>query len=62
MSLLRKKLNSIQASDGQTICQTDDNNDQTTKRIITPNDVLLLTKIADDYLCNPGKYEQHHSE
>lgn len=55
MSLLRKKLNSIQGNDGQNICQADDNNDQT-KSNISPNDVLLLTKITDEYLCSPGKW------
>lgn len=54
MSIIRKKLNPIQANDGSNnICQTDDNSGQNTSNI-TPNDVLLMTKIADDYLCGPG--------
>lgn len=55
MSLLRKKMNSMQGGDGQNnICQTDKSNDET-RSVITPNDVLAFTKIADDYLCDPGR-------
>lgn len=58
MSMIRKKLNPIQANDGN-ICQSDESNDQ--KSTISPNDVLLFTKITDDYLCGPGKVVDLHS-
>lgn len=48
MSVIGKKLNAIPSTLG------DDNNKQSMK-VITPDDVLCLTKIADDYLCSAGK-------
>lgn len=69
MSVIGKKLNPIQASGGHgdestTTAEDDDSptetttqstallNSQSTK--ITPDDVLRLTQITDDYLCSSG--------
>lgn len=49
MSVIGKKLNPIQASGGHT---TPTNNDEPSK--ITPDDILRLTTITDDYLCSSG--------
>lgn len=59
--MIGKKLNPIQASGGHsdenstasaTTTATSTNNHQPSK--ITPDDVLRLTTITDDYLCSSG--------
>lgn len=54
MSVIGKKLNPIQASGGHgdENTTTTTTNNQPSK--ITPEDVLRLTKITDDYLCSSG--------
>lgn len=52
MSVIGKKLNPIQASGGHGDENTVPANNQTSK--ITPDDVLRLTTITDDYLCSSG--------
>lgn len=52
MSVIGKKLNPIQASGGHGDENTAPANNQPLK--ITPDDVLRLTTISDDYLCSSG--------
>lgn len=52
MSVIGKKLNPIQASGGHGDENTTTTNSQASK--ITPDDVLRLTTITDDYLCSSG--------
>lgn len=56
MSVIGKKLNPIQASGGHGDENTTPSNNQSSK--ITPDDVLRLTTITDDYLCCSGCYKQ----
>lgn len=53
MSVIGKKLNPIQASGGHGDETTTTTNTQPSK-IVTPDDVLRLTTITDDYLCSSG--------
>lgn len=64
MSVIGKKLNPIQSSGGGG--NTGSGNDKTDEdianqnqiknsKVITPDDVLGLTKIADEYFCSPGE-------
>lgn len=59
MSVIGKKLNPIQSSGGSVSHSNDDgsSNSQPTQSI-TPDGVLSLTKIADEYMCSPGIYLQ----
>lgn len=52
MSVIGKKLTPIQASGGHGDENTAPANNQPSK--ITPDDVLRLTTITDDYLCSSG--------
>lgn len=52
MSVIGKKLNPIQASGGHGDENTTTANSQPSK--ITPDHVLGLTTITDDYLCSSG--------
>lgn len=52
MSVIGKKLNPIQASGGHGDESTTPDNSQPSK--ITPDDILRLTSISDDYLCSSG--------
>lgn len=60
MNVIGKKLNPIQSSGGgnSTVGHNNDDgsgNNQSTQSI-TPDDVLSLSKIADEYMCSPGTY------
>lgn len=63
MSVIGKKLNPIQSSGGggnSTVSHNNDDgssNSQPTQSI-TPDGVLSLTKIAEEYMCSPGIYLQ----
>lgn len=48
MSVIGKKLNPIQSN------LNEDSNNHSEKSI-SPDEVLRLSKIAEDYLCSPGK-------
>lgn len=52
MSVIGKKLNPLQASGGHGEENNSTSNNQPSK--ITPEDVLRLTTITDDYLCSSG--------
>lgn len=63
MSIIGKKLNPIQSSGGGNTESGNENTDDDitnqnqikNSKVITPEDVLSLTKIADEYLCRPGE-------
>lgn len=52
MSIIGKKLNSTIQSSGANVGHNDDSTNQS-KRVITPDEVLRLNKIADEYMCSP---------
>lgn len=56
MSVIGKKLNPIQSSGHSDDTTTARSNNKENLATITPDEVLRLTSIADDYLCRPGKH------
>lgn len=59
MSVIGKKLNPIQSSGGGNNAVSHNNDDDSSgnkqsTQSITPDDVLSLTKIAEEYMCSPG--------
>lgn len=59
MSVIGKKLNPIQSSGGGNSAVSHNNDDDSSgnnqsTQSITPDDVLSLTKIAEEYMCSPG--------
>lgn len=57
MSVVGKKLNPIQANNANNVGHGDETppNDDQEPAKTTPDDVLKLKTIADDYLCRPGE-------
>lgn len=55
MSVIGKKLNPIQSS---TVSHNNDdgNSNSQSTQSISPDDVLSLTKITEEYMCSPGIY------
>lgn len=66
MSVIGKKLNPIQSSGANNVGHGDDNNqsptnDQAPPAIVTPDDVLQMKNIADEYFCRPGELQRYFS-
>lgn len=53
MSVIGKKLNPIQSSGGNSVSHGDDTTNNQSIKSIAPDDVLCLSKIAEEYMCNP---------
>lgn len=54
MSVVGKQLNSVQSSGhGDDVSNKVHNTEK--KPTVTPDEVLRLTAISEDYLCSPGK-------
>lgn len=51
MSVIGKQLNPIQS--GTTSVEVEENSSRNVQGVVSPDDVLRLTKISEDYLCSP---------